>query len=51
MNKRKSEQENVEERLFMLDLLRLNKSIDFDGEKYYPEKSVINIIRQALKSN
>lgn len=37
-----------EQKLFILDLLKLNKSIKIDDEKYYPESSVINIIKQVL---
>jgi len=37
-----------EEKLFILDLLKSNKSIKIDSKKYYPEDSVINIIKQVL---
>ena len=37
-----------EEKLFILDTLRLNKSIKIDEERYYPEASVINIIKQVI---
>jgi len=42
-----------EEKLFILDLLKLNKSIKIDDKVFYPEESVINIIKQVLnfKSN
>jgi hypothetical protein len=38
----------AEENLFILDLLKLNKSHDVDGNKYYSEDSVIKIIKQTL---
>jgi hypothetical protein len=38
-----------EEKLFILDLLKLNKSIKIDDEKFFPEASVINIIKQVIK--
>jgi len=41
---------DAEEKLFILDLLKLNKFIKIDDKKYYPEKSVINIIKQLLKT-
>jgi len=37
-----------EEKLFILDLLKLNKSIKIDDKVFYPEESVINIIKQVL---
>ena len=44
-----AEEENAENKLFILDLLNLNKSIKIDNERFYPEDSVINIIKQVLK--
>ena len=41
---------DAEEKLFILDLLKLNKFIKIDGKKFYPEESVINIIKQLLKT-
>jgi len=37
-----------EEKLFILDLLKLNKSIKIDDKVFYPEESVINIVKQVL---
>lgn len=41
---------DAEGKLFILDMLKLNKSIEIDGKKFYPEESVINIIKQLLKT-
>jgi len=38
-----------EEKLFILDALRSNKSIMIDEDRYYPEASVIDIIRIIIK--
>ena len=50
INVKRNNMETAEEKLFILDLLKLNHSINIDDKKYYPEESVINIIKQVLSS-